>query len=134
LVYGDAFTVAYTNLQQTLFKPLTRQQDFGCTNVANNVAASIPVFTSAVIQNTTPTKLEMTYSLTCRHYSFPYCIHRESKYVTRTVSLVAVSGTKVTLTLASPVVYGDAVPWLIPNLQQTLFKPLTADSRDFGCT
>ena len=77
---------------------------------SGSVTIPTPVFVNAVIQNATPTKLEMTYSLTLAGIiPSPTAFTVRVNTVTRTVSSVAVSGTKVTLTLASPVVYGDAV-------------------------
>jgi len=77
---------------------------------SGSVTIPTPVFVNAVIQNATPTKLEMTYSLTLAGIiPSPTAFTVRVNTVTRTVSSVAVSGTKVTLTLASPVVYGDVV-------------------------
>ena len=112
VVYGDAVTVAYTKPSANpLQTPDGGQAEtLAARNVTNNVAASIPVFTSAVIQNATPAKLEMTYSLTLAGIipaTTAFTVRVNT--MTRTVSSVAISGTKVTLTLASPVVFGDAV-------------------------
>jgi len=112
VAYGDAVTVAYnkpaTNPLQT---PQGGQaQTMTARNVINNVAAAIPVFNSAVIQNATPDKLEMTYSLSLAAIvpaSFAFTVMVNSQ--TRTVNTVTVAGNKVTLTLASPVAYGDVV-------------------------
>ncbi len=112
VAYGDAVTVAYTKpATNPLQTPDGAQAEtLSARNITNNVAASVPVFTSAVIQNATPTKLEMTYNLTLAGIvPATSAFSVKVNTVTRTVSSVAVSGTKVTLTLASPVVYGDAV-------------------------
>ena len=112
VVYGDAVTVAYTKPSTNPLQTSDggQAETLAARNVTNNVAASIPVFTSAVIQNATPAKLEMTYSLTLAGIiPSPTAFTVRVNTVTRTVSSVAVSGTKVTLTLASPVVYGDVV-------------------------
>jgi uncharacterized repeat protein (TIGR02059 family) len=74
------------------------------------VLKSLPVYVSSVIENATPTILEMTYSLTLANIvpdgsAFTVIVGT----VARTVSSVAVSDTKVLLTLSSPVVKGDAV-------------------------
>ncbi len=59
----------------------------------------VPTLVSAVIQNATPTKLEMTYSLTLAGIvPATSAFSVKVNTVTRTVSSVAVSGTKVTLT------------------------------------
>jgi uncharacterized repeat protein (TIGR02059 family) len=112
VAYGDEVTVAYnkpaTNPLQT---PQGGQaQTMTARNVTNNVAAEIPVFNSAIIQNATPGKLEMTYSL-----SLASIVPASSAFIvkvkgqTRTVNTVTAAGNKVTLTLASPVAYGDEV-------------------------
>jgi len=70
----------------------------------------VPVYSSSVISDATPAKLEMTYNLTLANIvpaSSAFAVRVNSS--SRSVSSVAISGTKVLLTLASPVVYGDAV-------------------------
>ena len=65
---------------------------------------------SSVIENATPALLEMTYSITLANIvpvSSAFSVRVNS--AARTVTAVAISGTKVQLTLASPVVYGDVV-------------------------
>ncbi|MBE0675153.1 MAG: T9SS type A sorting domain-containing protein, partial [Bacteroidales bacterium] len=79
-------------------------------NVTNNVAAINPVYVSSVIENTTPSRLEMTYNLTLANITpaaSAFTVRVNSS--ARTVSAVTISGTKVLLTLASQVVYGDVV-------------------------
>lgn len=74
------------------------------------VTPSSPVFLSASVENATPARLEMTYNLTLANVvpaATAFTVKVNS--VTRTVSSVAISATKVLLTLASPVVNGDAV-------------------------
>jgi len=112
VAYGDVVTVAYnkpaTNPLQT---PQGGQaQTMTARNVTNNVAAVIPVFNSAVIQNASPDKLEMTYSLSLAaivpaNSAFIVMVNNQA----RTVNAVTIAGNKVTLTLASPVAYGDVV-------------------------
>ncbi|HBE40469.1 MAG TPA: hypothetical protein DDW27_04575 [Bacteroidales bacterium] len=73
-------------------------------------APTAPVYVSSVIEHTTPTRLEMTYNLTLASIipaTSAFAVRVNN--VTRNVTSVAISGTKVLLTLASPVVYGDAV-------------------------
>jgi len=74
------------------------------------VLKSLPVYVSSVIENATPTILEMTYSLTLANIvpaasSFAVTVGG----VARTVSSVAISDKKVLLTLSSAVVKGDVV-------------------------
>ncbi len=78
----------------------------------NSVAVdpSPPIFVGAVIENTTPARLEMTFNQTLANIvpaTSAFAVKVNS--VTRTVSSIAISGTKVLLTLTSPVIYGDIV-------------------------
>ncbi|HBE40450.1 MAG TPA: hypothetical protein DDW27_04480 [Bacteroidales bacterium] len=71
---------------------------------------SAPVYVSSSIENATPARLEMTYNMTLANIvpaASAFTVRVNT--VVRTVSAVAISGTKVLLTLASPVVYGDVV-------------------------
>ena len=74
------------------------------------VAPAIPVYISSAIENATPSRLEMTYSLTLAS-SVPavsaFAVKINSSAIS--VTAVTVSGTKVILTLASPVIYGNVV-------------------------
>jgi uncharacterized repeat protein (TIGR02059 family) len=74
------------------------------------VLKSLPVYVSSVIENATPTILEMTYSLTLANV-VPDASAFEVKVggVTRTVSSVAISDKKVQLTLSSKVVKDEGV-------------------------
>ncbi len=72
--------------------------------------APVPEYLGSLIDNATPARLEMTFSLALANIlpptsSFSVTVNG----ISRSVSAVSVSGTKVTLTLAGPVVYGDAV-------------------------
>jgi uncharacterized repeat protein (TIGR02059 family) len=121
--YGDVVTIAYTKPSTDPLQTTSGGQvaSMGAQSVTNNVAAAIPVYVSSVIQNTTPTVLEMTYSLSLANIvpaTSAFTVRVNS--TTRTVSSVSVSGTKVSLTLSSPVVNGDVVtvaytkPWTNP--------------------
>ena len=69
-----------------------------------------PSYISSVIENITPARLDMVYNQTMANVApavSAFIVKVNS--TTRTVSSVAVSGTKVMLTLASPVLYGDIV-------------------------
>ena len=78
--------------------------------VTNNVTAPNPAYVSSVITSASPTVLEITYNLTLANIvpaasAFSVMVNS----VSRTVSSVSISGTKVLLTLASPVVSGNVV-------------------------
>lgn len=70
----------------------------------------IPVYVSSSIENSVPSRLEMTYNVVLANIvPNPSAFTIKINTITRTVSSVAVSGTKVLLDLASPVAYGDLV-------------------------
>jgi uncharacterized protein (TIGR02145 family) len=78
--------------------------------ISISVTGEQPVFMSAVIENASPSMLEMTYSLSLSDIipsASAFTIWVNS--MIRTVSSVAILGTKVLLTLASQVVQGDVV-------------------------
>ena len=74
------------------------------------IPAAIPVYQNSVVANATPSLVEMTYNLTLANIvpaitAFKVLINS----VAATVNTIAVSGTKVQLTLASGIKYGDVV-------------------------
>jgi uncharacterized repeat protein (TIGR02059 family) len=112
VIYTDQVKVAYT---KPATNPLqssagTQSVSIATQAVANRVAVQIPVYLSSVIENTTPSRLEMNYSLSLVNVipaasAFTVTVNS----VTRGVSSVAISGTKVLLNLSSPVVSGNTV-------------------------
>ena len=113
VVYGDAVTVAYTKPSTNPLQTTAGGQaaSISAQNVTNNIGApTAPVFSSAYVENATPARVDMTYNLTLANIvpaASAFAVRVNS--VARTVTAVVISGTKVQLTLASPVVYGDAV-------------------------
>lgn len=85
--------------------------DLGPFEVSTGTSPSnIPNFLSAVIENATPARLEMTYSISLANLvPAPSAFNVRVNNTSRTVSSVSVSGTNVYLSLASPVTYGDIV-------------------------
>jgi uncharacterized repeat protein (TIGR02059 family) len=74
------------------------------------VVVPVPLYSGSIIANNTPAILEMTYDLTLASIvpvASAFSVKVNS--IARSVSLVAISGSKVLLTLASPIVYGDIV-------------------------
>jgi hypothetical protein len=69
-----------------------------------------PYYISSVVENATPTILELTYSLSLANIG-PSTSDFNVKVnsVSRTVNSVAIIGSKVRLTLASPIVFGDII-------------------------
>jgi uncharacterized repeat protein (TIGR02059 family) len=95
--------------------------DLGAFEGGTGITITVPVYTSSAVQNTAPSILEMTYNTTLANIvpavsAFTVKVNS----VVRTVSSVAISGTKVQLTLASPVVTGDVitVSYTIPASNQ----------------
>jgi hypothetical protein len=81
-----------------------------------------PVIGASIVQNATPTLLEMTYDLALSTTSVPAA----SAYsvlingVAASISTVAISGSKVQLTLATAIKYGDIilVSYIVPAANQ----------------
>ena len=84
--------------------------DLGAFEGGSGTTITVPVYTSGTVQNATPSLLEMTYNLTLANIvpvASAFSVKVNS--VARLVSSVVISGTKVQLTLASPVVTGDII-------------------------
>jgi uncharacterized repeat protein (TIGR02059 family) len=113
VAYGDIITVDYTKPSTNPLQTTSGGQaaSFSPQTVTNNVASPAPpIYVSSAIENATPAILEMTYNLslsTIAPSASAFTVKVNS--VTRTVNSVAISGTKVLLTLASAVIYGDIV-------------------------
>jgi len=115
VVYGDKVTVGYTKPAVNPLQTSAGGQAAGftaqtVTNKVNAVTPVNPVYVSSVVENLTPSLLEMTYNLTLASVtpatnSFTVLVNSAA----RPVSLVAISGTKVRLTLASRILPGDVV-------------------------
>ena len=110
--HGDKITVAYTKPSTNPLQTAAggQAESFSAQNVTNNVAPPLPALVSMVVENASPSALILTYNMSLASIvpaASAFAVKVNS--TARTVNSVAVSGTKVTLTLASPVVYGDAV-------------------------
>jgi uncharacterized repeat protein (TIGR02059 family) len=111
--YGDIITVGYTKPSTNAIQSAAGVQTANIisqtvTNNVNSIAS--PVYVSSVVQNATPNILEITYSLSLSNTAtlnsaFKVLVNS----AVRTINSVTISGTKVSLTLASKVVYGDVV-------------------------
>jgi uncharacterized repeat protein (TIGR02059 family) len=87
-----------------------KSPDLGAFEIQSGSAIAIPVYVSAVIENATPTLLEMTYNTTLASNipaasAFTVLVNS----ATRVINSVSVSGNKVQLTLASAIKFGDIV-------------------------
>jgi len=116
VAYGNTVTVAYnkpsTNPLQT---PAGGQAaTISAQSVTNRIAAPppppAPVYVSSVVENTAPSVIEITYNLALANIVpavSAFTVQVNS--TTRSISTVSVSGTKVLLSLAIPVAYGNTV-------------------------
>ncbi len=113
VVNGNVVTVSYTKPSTNPLQTASGGQASSIsaqtvTNKVNPVAS--PGYVSSAIGNATPSVLEMTYNMALANVvpaasSFSVKVNSAA----RTINAVAISGTMVLLTLASPVVYGDVV-------------------------
>ena len=72
--------------------------------------STVPVYQNSVIENASPATLVLTYNLSLANIAPPataFIVQVNS--VPRGVNVITISGTKVLLTLASPIVKGDVV-------------------------
>ena len=112
VVNGNVVTVSYT---KPTVNPLQTASagtaaSISAQTVTNGVTAAVPVYVSSAIASATPALLEMTYNTSLANIvpaasAFSVMVNS----VARTVNTVAISGTKVQLTLATPVVNGNVV-------------------------
>lgn len=112
IAYGDVVTITYSKPASNPLQTVSGGQaaSFTAKSVTNNVAAVIPVYVSSGVENATPARIDLTFNLTLANIiptaaTFNVMVNGSA----RTVSSVSVSGTKVLLTLSSPVVYGNTV-------------------------
>lgn len=78
--------------------------------VAETPPPAVPGYKGSVINEATPSRLEISYNLTLANIipaASAFAVRVNS--VARSVTGVSISGSKVFLTLASPVVYGNAI-------------------------
>ncbi len=112
VISGDVVTVSYTKPATNPLQTTAGGQaaTLSAKPVTNSVSAAVPVYVSSVIQNANPTLLEMNYNLSLSATTpAASAFHVLVNSVARTISKVAVSGTKVSLTLGSPVINGDVI-------------------------
>jgi uncharacterized repeat protein (TIGR02059 family) len=116
IIYGDVVTVSYT---KPVTNPLqTSSGGFAATlsekNVINNVKnpsiPAIPTYVSFIVENSSPTILEVNYNATLANVvPFPSSFSILVNSFPRAISKVAITGTKVFLTLTSPIAFDDIV-------------------------
>jgi uncharacterized repeat protein (TIGR02059 family) len=112
IVYGNVVTVVYTKPSANPLQTTSGGQavTIGPQAVTNNVNSIIPVYVSSAVANATPSLLEMTYNMTLANIipaatAFSVMVNSTAG----TVNTVAISGTKVQLTLSSAIKFGDIV-------------------------
>jgi uncharacterized repeat protein (TIGR02059 family) len=112
VVYGDVVTVSYTKPSVNPLQASSGGQAASISGkpVTNNCSSPIPVYSSSVVENASPTLLAITYSIGLANIiplnsAFSVLVNS----VATTVSSVSISGTKVQLTLASAIKFGDIV-------------------------
>lgn len=112
VVYGDVITVTYTKPSTNPVQSIEGAEvaSLADQRVTNRVNSVNPVYIGSSVENATPAILGITYSLTLANKIPPASAFKVLvNSVSRTVSSVAVSGTKVSLTLAIAVIYGDVI-------------------------
>jgi uncharacterized repeat protein (TIGR02059 family) len=118
VAYGNTVTVAYTKPSTNPLQTSAGGQaaTISAQSVTNRIAAppppapTAPVYIGSSIENTAPSVIEITYNLALANIvpaTSAFLVQVNS--TARSVSLVSVSGTKVLLTLSSPVIYGNTV-------------------------
>jgi uncharacterized repeat protein (TIGR02059 family) len=71
---------------------------------------AIPVYQSSVVENASPDIIEMNYNLSLTNITpSTSAFNVQVNTISRSINSVSISGTKVLLTLSSPVVYGDVI-------------------------
>ena len=112
IVYGDNITLSYTKPASNPLQTTSGGQaaSISAKSVTNNCLATIPVYTSAAVENSTPAVIDVTYSLALANIiPATSAFNIQVNSVARNVSSVSISGTIIHLTLASAIVYGDII-------------------------
>ena len=112
VVYGDIVTVTYTKPSSNPLQTVSGGQavTISAQPVTNNVNSLFPIYVSSSVANATPSTLEMTYNMILANIipaALAFSVSVNS--VVRNVNKVTISGTKVNLTLATPIISGDVV-------------------------
>ncbi len=112
VLYGNVVKVTYTKPASNPLQTASggQAESINAQTVSNKVNSLNPVYVSSAIENATPSLLEISFNLTLANIvpatsAFSVSVNSTA----RSVNTVAISGTKVLLTLASPILYGDVV-------------------------
>jgi len=115
VAYGNTVTVAYNKPSTNPLQTAAGGQaaTISAQSVTNRIAApppATPVYVSSVIENTAPSVIEITYNLALANIVPAIsAFNVQVNSTARSISSVSVSGTKVLLSLAIPVAYGNTV-------------------------
>lgn len=112
VVNGDVITVSYSKPLTNMLQSTSGGQAASLSTqpVTNRVNPAIPVFVGAVVENSAPGRIEMTYNLTLANVipsnaAFTVLINSNA----RSINSVLISGSKVMIGLTSPVLFGDVI-------------------------
>ena len=112
IISGDIITLSYTKPASNPLQTTSGGQaaSFSANSVTNNCLAAIPVYTSSVVENSTPSIIDVMFSLTLANIvPSASAFNVQVNSVARNVASVSISGNKIHLTLASAIKYGDIV-------------------------
>lgn len=111
--YGESITVSYSKPNDKPFQSLAGAPvaSLIAQSVKNNVKPEAPVFVTALVDNSMPAKIDIAFSaaLAVNSVPSPSSFAVKVNSISRDISTVSVSGTQVTLSIATPVVYNDMV-------------------------
>ena len=112
IISGDIISLSYTKPASNPLQSTSGGQaaSISSKSVTNNCIAAIPVYSSAVVENSTPSVIDVTYSLTLANIvpsasSFNVQVNSAA----RNVASVSISGNKIHLTLSSAIISGDII-------------------------
>jgi uncharacterized repeat protein (TIGR02059 family) len=112
VVYGDVVKVSYTKPSTNILQSASGVEaaSISAKSVNNNCLSVSPLYLSSVVEDATPSLIEMTYNLNLANIvpagsSFNVLVNS----IVRTTNSVSISGNKVRLNLASAIKYGDIV-------------------------
>ncbi|MBA7516911.1 hypothetical protein ES705_08960 [subsurface metagenome] len=113
IVYGDIVTVAYTQPDSNQLQSTTggMVENMNAQPTTNNVLTNSPIYFFSVVEDASPTILEITYDKTLDNLVVPpnSAFNVQVNSVRKIVNSIEIIGVKTLLTLASPVVNGDIV-------------------------
>ena len=117
VLYGDVVTFAYSKPDTNALVTASggQTESISPTTVQNNISENItiteqPVYISSIIENTTPSMVEVTYNqILANIIPVATAFKAEVNGYIKTVMSVSITDNKVTLTLPEPLSYGDII-------------------------